>query len=169
MLSNRNDDLLQRDADIAVRMMRPTQKALVARRIGEVRSGLFAHRRYIEAFGMPQSLDRITGRRTIGFDRDMYVIRTAGRPVAHLLLERFNFRCDSVPAQMAALRAGLGIAACHMRVAERDPDLVPVFADIFSVAVEAWLVMHEDAKATQRIRLLYDHLANELSIYVRGK
>jgi DNA-binding transcriptional LysR family regulator len=166
-LSNRNEDLLQRDADIAVRMMRPAQKALVARRIGKVKSGLFAHRRYIKTFGMPKSLSELSDHRTIGFDRDMHVLQTAGRSVAHLRPPRFNFRCDSVPAQMAVLRAGLGIGVCHVNIAARDPDLIPVLANTFSIAIEAWLVMHKDAKATQRIRLLFDHLAKELTGYTR--
>ena len=53
-LSNRNLDLLRRDADIAVRMVRPTQKALITRRVGVVPIGLFVHRRYVEVFGLPR-------------------------------------------------------------------------------------------------------------------
>ena len=44
VVSNRNEDVLRRDVDIAVRMSRPTQSALLARRLGFVEIGLFAHR-----------------------------------------------------------------------------------------------------------------------------
>ncbi len=56
VLTNRNEDLARRDADIAVRMVRPTQSGLVARRIGASRIGLYAHRDYVARFGAPRSL-----------------------------------------------------------------------------------------------------------------
>jgi DNA-binding transcriptional LysR family regulator len=71
-LSNRNEDLLQRDADIAIRMMKPTQKALIARRIGSVALGLYAHRRYVEARGLPTTPTELERHRLIGFDREMH-------------------------------------------------------------------------------------------------
>lgn len=58
-LSDRNLDLLRRDAHIAVRMVHPTQTALVARRVGVISIGLFAHRRYVEAFGLPKGSEEI--------------------------------------------------------------------------------------------------------------
>ena len=68
-LSNRNEDLLRGGADIAVRMVRPTQQALIAQRIGEVKLGLFAHRSYIDAFGMPKTQIDIGDHRTRRFRR----------------------------------------------------------------------------------------------------
>lgn len=165
-LSNRNEDLLRRDADIAVRMARPIQKALIARRIGEMKMGLFAHRKYIEAFGVPRSFDEVSNHRAIGFDRDMHVMQTAGRSTAHLWPKRFNFRCDNVAAQMAAMRAGVGIAVCEPQIAARDRNLVRVLPDSFSIRREMWLAMHKDAKSTRRVRLLFDHLAQELGDYI---
>ena len=73
MLSDRQEDLLRRDADIAVRMARPTQGALTARRIGAVPVGLFAHRRYLQRHGEPTSLDQ-AGVAAIGFDRNVEML-----------------------------------------------------------------------------------------------
>src|SRR5580765_6161658 len=75
-LSNRNEDLLKRAADLAVRMARPTQKLLVCRRIGSVKVGLFAHRRYIEMRGAPRTPADLPHHCLIGFDRDMSVLRS---------------------------------------------------------------------------------------------
>ena len=69
-VSNRVQDLLRRDADIAVRTRRPTQTALIARKIGTVRIGLFAHRSYIKARGLPKDVTDLAHHRLIGFDRD---------------------------------------------------------------------------------------------------
>ena len=165
-LTSRYEDLLQRDADVAVRMVRPTQKALVARRIGAVNFGLFAHRRYAEAFGLPKSLDELVSRhRLIGFDRDMQGFRAIARGPMPLRREQFGFRCDG-PTQLAAMRAGVGIGGCHVAVARRDPDLLPVLARSFHYVLDMWLAMHRDARGTRRVRLLFDHLARGLMAYV---
>jgi DNA-binding transcriptional LysR family regulator len=167
-LTNRNEDLSRRDADIAVRMVRPTQSALVARRLGASRIGLFAHRGYLAKFGAPSSLADLASHRLIGFDRDDRSFRAAGPIAAHLSPESFGFRCDSDLAQLAALRAGVGIGGCQENIARRSPELSRVLPDLFSHALEIWLVMHEDMKATPRLRLLFDHLAAGLVDFLRG-
>jgi DNA-binding transcriptional LysR family regulator len=81
--------------------------------------------------------------------------------------EDFNFRTDNVAAQLAALRAGIGIGAVQTPIAQRDPDLAPVLADAMRFEREIWLVMHEDQARIRRIRLLFDALAKGLSDYLR--
>jgi DNA-binding transcriptional LysR family regulator len=164
-LSNLNQDILRREADIALRMARPTQTALLARKLGMVPVGLFAHRRYLARHGMPQSIDDLRGHAVIGFDADASAVRTfrqSGLPVTRAL---FAFRSDSDHAQLAALRSGFGIGGCQTRIAARDPDLVAVLPNAFRFALEMWLVMHEDLKGSRRVRLLYDHLAEALLAY----
>jgi DNA-binding transcriptional LysR family regulator len=70
VLSNRTEDLLQREADIAVRMVRPTQQALLARHAGDTELGLHARRDYLERRGMPSSLAELREHALIGFDRE---------------------------------------------------------------------------------------------------
>jgi DNA-binding transcriptional LysR family regulator len=125
-------------------MARPTQKALIARRIGTVKLGLFAHRRYANQFGLPKTSEELPAHRWIGFDRDSQAFRPVGGAAVQLRREQFNFRCDSGPTQIAALRAGIGIAGW-------------------------WLAMHESARATRRIRMLFDHLVKGLTAYIRGE
>src|SRR5262245_26646793 len=168
-LSNQNEDLLRRDADIAVRLARPTQKALIARRIGSVKIGLFAHRRYVEAYGRPRTIPDLSHHRLVGFDRDMHVLRTTGRAAAKLRRGDFALRTDNIAAQMAMLRAGLGITACQLNVARRDPSLVPILAKEMMFEREVWLVTHPDLKDVRRNRLLFDHLAQGLTRYVDHK
>ena len=166
-LSDRQEDMLRGDADIAVRMARPTQKSLVVRRIAGLKLGLFAHRRYAQAFGLPQTPEALASHRLIGFDRDPRGLG-AVLGATRLRREQFGFRCDSAPAQLAALRAGVGIGGCHVNLARRDPDLLRVLEVPFTFAIEMWLVMHRDARATRRIRRLFDHLAGGLAAYARG-
>lgn len=164
-LTNRVEDLLRRDADIAIRHLRPRQEALAARKIGEAAIGLFAHRRYAAAHGLPENLEELRRHALIGWDRDAGVAADAVAEYA-LTREDFGVRCDSHAGQLAALRAGLGIGACHYPIAARDPDLLPVLADRVRFPLEIWLCAHEDLRASRRVRLLLDHLAEGLSAYV---
>jgi DNA-binding transcriptional LysR family regulator len=167
-VTNRNEDLARGEADIAVRMVRPTQTGLVARRIGLSRIGLYAHRDYLARFGEPRSLADLAHHGFIGFDRDNRTFRAAGEFGKRLSREDFGFRCDNDAAQLAALRAGVGIGGCQEAIARRTPELVPVLASAFQITLEVWLVMHRDLKSTQRVRLLFDHLAAALTDYTKG-
>jgi len=142
--------------------------AMVARRIGVSRIGLFAHRDYLAKFGAPASLADLENHRLIGFDRDDRTFRAAGPLAAHLSRETFGFRCDSDLAQLAALRAGLGIGGCQENIARRSSELLRILPNLFSHTLEIWLAMHEDMKATPRLRLLFDHLAAGLVAFLRG-
>jgi DNA-binding transcriptional LysR family regulator len=164
VLSNRNQDMSRRDADIAVRMVRPTQKSLVARRLGPVQIGFYAHRDYLARHGAPRSIRDLSRHAIIGFDRDAASIRWLGTelPVSRDL---FALRTDDDQAQLSALRAGFGIGGCHAGIAARDPGLVPVLPGALGFKLEMWLVMHEDLRGSRRVRLLFDHLAMALKAY----
>jgi DNA-binding transcriptional LysR family regulator len=165
VLTNRSEDLLRREADLALRMARPRQAALVARRVGGVGIGLYAHRRYAEAQGLPRSLDELAQHPLIGFDRDATSWRSLGETSLAVTRERFAFRSDSDLAQLAALRAGIGIGGCQHPIARRERDLVPVLPRAVRFSLEMWLALHEDLRASRRVRLLFDHLAEELGRY----
>ncbi|PPD16057.1 MAG: LysR family transcriptional regulator [Methylobacterium sp.] len=161
-LNNRTDDLLRRDADIAVRMTRPKQNGLVARRIGHVPLGLFAHRRYVAAAGLPADIEALRGHRIVGFDRDDHSARMVAQSVLPIKRDLFSFRVDSDVAQAMAVRAGLGIGMMQKSMAQADPDLVPVLADQVALQLECWLVVHEDQKDQSAIRAVFDGLAEGL-------
>jgi DNA-binding transcriptional LysR family regulator len=167
-LSNRNQDLARGEADLAVRMARPSQSDLVARRIGRTPIGLYAHRDYLARFGTPLSLADLAHHSLIGFDRDDSSFRSVGAK-GPFTREAFRFRCDDELAQIAALRAGVGIGGCQDGIARRSPELVAVLPGAVRFALEMWLVMHEDLRATPRIRLLFDALAVGLADYLRGR
>jgi len=163
-LSDRQEDLLRREADIAVRMARPTQGALTARRVGVAPVGLFAHRRYLERHGTPERLE--PGLAGIGFDRNVQMLAALRDLQLPLTREHFAFRSDSDLAQLAALRAGFGIGGCQYGIARRDPDLIPVLTEAFRFDLEVWVAMHEDLKSSLRMRLMFDALVDGMAEYV---
>ncbi|RAO77388.1 LysR family transcriptional regulator [Dyella jiangningensis] len=168
VLSNQSSDLLRRDADIAVRMVQPTQEALVARHVGRIELGLFAHRRYLDAHGQPSTIAELGGHALIGFDTERPYIRRLRPEGMPYTREHFSLRTDSDLAALAALRAGFGIGFAQVNLARRDPQLVRLLPDPLSLALETWVVMHEDLRQSLRVRRLFDHLAEALEAYVRG-
>ena len=166
VLSNRAEDLLHREADIAVRMMRPTQAGLLARRLGVIQGGVYAHRRYLQQHGEPRDLDA-PGHAIIGYDRDDAAARAIGEAYPFLSRDVFAFRSDSDLAQLAAIRGGFGLGGIQHGIARRDPNLVHVLDQVFQFELETWVVMHEDLKASRRMRLMFDHLVAGLGDYIK--
>ncbi|UIJ45291.1 LysR family transcriptional regulator [Sphingomonas cannabina] len=166
--SNRNEDVLRREADVAVRMVRPVQEALVAKRIGAIPLGLHAHRNYLARVGAPATIDEARRCGLIGPEHDNAVLKAVqaeGLPVG---TEDFMFRSDSDLAQLAAIRAGVGIGVCQVPLAARDPALVRLFAAEFTYDLETWVVTHEDLRGVARIRAVFDALVAGLGAYLAG-
>jgi len=165
-LSNRNEDLLRREADIAVRMARPTQGALYGRKIGVVALGLYATPDYLARHGAPQSLDDRAGRTVIGFDQTPTIV--GGAPLDPSIGRAlFDVRCDNDLACLNMVQAGAGIGACQAPLA-RQMGLVPVLADAFRFELEVWVITHGDLKAVRRVRIMFDALVEGLERYLRG-
>jgi DNA-binding transcriptional LysR family regulator len=164
VLSNRMQDLLQREADIAVRMARPLQQLLIARRMGRVEVGLHAAPPYLERCGTPATGADLESHTLIGFDRMTPFIRAASKAIP-LRREALAVRADSDLAQLALMRAGAGIGFCQVPIGKRD-GLVRVLAREFSLPLDMWVVMHRDLRGSPRCRVTFDALAKGLERYL---
>ena len=161
--TNVTQDLLQREADIAVRMVKPTQTALVARKVRKVRFGLYAHRDYLKHHGTPHTMEDLRHHTLIGFDKGAIAIKALREVPSPVSREAFAFRSDSALAQQAMVRCGFGIGRGADVAVRSDPNIIPVLADKYGIEVDMWVVMHEDARNSRRMRLMFDHLVNSLS------
>lgn len=168
VLSNRSQDLLRRDADIAVRMVKPTQGALTAKKLGSLRLGLHAHPRYLRTYGTPRSLEELRQHPLIGFDSEASLRRLPPGLGVELRRDWFAFRCDSDIAQYAALKAGFGIGVCQVGLGKRD-GLLPLLPGLLSFELGVWVVMHKDLRSSRRMRLMFDHLALQLGRYIASE
>lgn len=164
--SNAVENLLRRDADIAVRMVEPAQEALVMSRLGEITLGLHAHRDYLGRHGVPKCLADLRDHSVIGFDRETPAIRALLQRVPNFDMPRFALRTDSDLAQLAAIRAGFGIGVCQVALARRSSDLVRVLPEDFDLKLGTWIVMHENLRSTPRYRAVFDALASGLRRHV---
>jgi DNA-binding transcriptional LysR family regulator len=169
VLTNQTEDLLKREADIAVRMTRPTQQTLIAKRLGTVHIGLYAHQRYVKKHGLPQHLGQLQDHALIGPDEDPTIGRLAQQIGLSVSSQDFCFRTDNDLAQLAALRAGLGIGGCQVGIAHQDPALLRVLPEQLDFTLDMWLVTHASLRNNHRVMGLYRFLTRELTAYaLRG-
>jgi DNA-binding transcriptional LysR family regulator len=166
--TNETSDLLRRDADIAVRMVRPAQGALVARKAGDIQLAMYAHKDYLARRGQPETIDALPGHSIIGFDQQTPGIQTLQSMGMALRREMFAFRTDNDIAQLAAIRAGFGIGICQTNLARSCPDLIRLFPKEMSFRLETWITMHEDLRGNRRMRLVFDHLAADMTAYAKA-
>lgn len=161
VIANDASSLTKREADVALRMFRPRQEALTARRLPNLSLSFYAHRDYLARHGPPQR-ENLQDHSLIGFDRDMHLMHLDQLPL-RVRAEDFALRCDSMLAQIQLLRAGAGIAATHTGLARRWPELEPVMAWLPLPDLEFWIVCHSDTRYNALIRSLTAFLAEWLS------
>jgi DNA-binding transcriptional LysR family regulator len=168
VLTDRMQDLLRRESDIAVRMARPRQELLVARRVGQIELGLHAHRRYLSRHGTPGSMAELADHALIGFDQTTAFVRSAGKSLGGWRREAFALRTDNNLAQLALIRSGAGIGVCQAAIARRDDSIVRLFPRQFALQLETWITMHEDLRNSPRCRVTFDALVTGLQRYIKS-
>jgi DNA-binding transcriptional LysR family regulator len=166
VLTDRVQDLLRREADIAVRMLRPRQELLVARRIGQIELGLHAHKRYLARHGTPGTVADLAKHSLIGFDQVTAFVRSASKAFALWRREAFAIRTDNNLAQLALIRSGAGIGVCQAAIARCDDSIVRLLPKQVSVPLETWITMHEDLRNSPRCRVTFDALVKGLQQYI---
>jgi DNA-binding transcriptional LysR family regulator len=157
--SNAVSNLLRREADIAVRMVRPAQSSLVARRVGEVRIGAYARKDYLRRRGVPRMPGDVSHHDLIGLDRDDSIIRAFASFGHRIERDSFLIRSDDHLVLWQALRAGLGIGFAATWLADCEPSLERVLPDLPMPTLPVWLAVHREIRSSARIRVLYDFLA----------
>lgn len=155
-------NLLRREADIAVRMARPEQGSLVARRLGEVAIAACAHRDYLATAGTPRTPAELPQHRLIGYDRDNTI--TDGFAAMGFPLPRSAFvvRTDDpiAYARMVATGAGIGfLARYHLA---QLPGVVPLLPTLPIPPLPCWLAVHREVRGNRAVRRVFDVLAAEI-------
>ena len=161
--SDQTDNLLLREADIAVRMYRPTQADMITRKVGMVEIGAFATREYLARRGHPKAPGDLAEHDLIGYDRSDQIIlgfRELGIDVGR---DFFSFRCDNQEVTWRMVKAGYGIGFTRLDVGMAEPGVVRLFEDITMPQLPIWLTAHAELKTSARVRRVYDFLATALT------
>lgn len=160
--TNQVMNLSRGEADIALRMFRPEQDALIVRRVGTIKMGLFAHQRYVRQRGLPQTLQDLRCHELISFDH-----KYAKTKFCQLLAcdERdlvVRFQSDDLYVQIQMLMQGLGIMLQPELFAAADGNLVRCLPDVDIAPMEIWLTMHEDLRSCPTTLDIYQQLADSI-------
>lgn len=161
--SNALSDLLRREADIAIRHVKPEQPDLIARLIREATAYFYASESWVNAHGHPRSAEDAARLSFVGSDRSgqyLGYLRTHGLP-----LSEANFSCyaDHSVAHWALVRQGMGIGVMMEEIALATPGMVRVLDDLPPVRFPIWLVTHRELRTSKRIRMVFDALAQGLA------
>jgi DNA-binding transcriptional LysR family regulator len=162
--TNQVSNLLRREADIAVRMVRPEQSSLVAKKIGALGLGIYAHRSYLQRHGTPVTPADLLSHSLVGDDTIGVIQRgflAAGYDVPR---EAFAVRSDDLIVQWQMVRAGVGIGFIADYMGRSDPDLLRVVPSIQVPPLPMWLAVHREIRTSPRIRKVYDLLASALPV-----
>ncbi len=160
--SNEVENLLERSADIALRMVRPEQATLVARKLGDWPVGVFAHQDYLARHGQP-TLENVLQHQWLGYDRNPQMLRGFAAAGFAVGPEFFGFRCDNQVVVWEAMRAGMGLAVGALSLAQRESTLQQVLPELNIPALPMWLTAHRELRDTPRLRVVFDALAAAFS------
>ncbi len=163
-VSNTVSNLLQREADIAVRMVRPEQSSLVARRIADVSLSACASTAYLARRGTPVQPAELPQHELIGYDQQDDMLRgfaAMGFPVTR---EHFALRTDDLIASWQAVRAGLGVGFTADYVIRTDPAVQRILPMLALPSLPVWLTVHREIRNNGRIRAVYDFLAHAIPL-----
>lgn len=155
-------NLLYREADIAVRMYRPTQLDLVTQHIGDLELGVFAAKSYLAEWGTPQSLADLPQHAFVGYDTNPEIIDGFAEHGINVDRDFFQTRCDDNIAYWELVRAGCGIGFAQMTIGRSVPDVEEIDIGIPLPTLPVWLTAHEAMRQTPRIRRVWELLAEGL-------
>ena len=163
--SDTSENLLFREADIAVRMYRPTQLDVVTKCLGWVQLGLFGSKSYIQRKGRPTTPDEVIDHDIIGYDKSDAMIRgfrEAGMQVDH---DFFPVRVDNNTVVWELVRAGAGLGFGMVNAGRDDPNLTEIDFGIVLPKLEIWLAAHEAVRRSPRVDAVWKILSKRLSEY----
>ena len=166
--SNELTNLLRREADIAVRMVRPAQQSLIARKLGEIEIVAAAHKSYLATAPPLRAPGDLAAHRLIGFDRDDSIIRGAAKMGLVLSRGDFALRTDDQVAYGRLVAEGAGIGFVARYNLRHWPGVVAVLPMLAVGELPCWLAVHREIRANPIVRTAYDFLAREIPPAIRG-
>ncbi len=162
-------DIQRREADIAIRHVRPTQPDLIAKLVAEATAHFYASPSYLDQVGRPRSEAELANLDFVSFgDVDTMVgfLQPAGIPVT---TQNFRIGSKSGIVSWEMVRQGFGISVMSDDVAAITSGVERVLPEREPFKFPIWLATHSELHTARRIRFAFDLLAEQLSIPARTK
>lgn len=167
--SDSSENLLFREADIALRMYRPTQLDILTRHLCDLPMGLYAAKTYLDRRGRPETLADLLDHEIVGFDRSDLMLRMMRGLGVERHREDFMTRCDDQLVYWNLVRAGCGIGGMQCLIGDADASVERIARFIALPALPVWLTAPEALRHSPRIRRIFDHLAAAIPALLRGQ
>jgi DNA-binding transcriptional LysR family regulator len=164
--SNVLTNLLRREADIAVRMVRPEQGSLIARKLGDIAIVAAAHESYLARAGTPRIPNELLQHRLIGYDHDDLLVRGFAALGQSIAREQFTLRTDNQLAYGRLVAAGAGIGFVAAYNLAHWPGVKPVLPMLRIPSLPCWLAVHREIRGNPVVRRAYDFLAEALPVEI---
>jgi DNA-binding transcriptional LysR family regulator len=155
-------DLRRREADIAIRHVRPTEPELIAKLVGEMTAHFYAGKTWLARHGTPRSVAELSEADVLGFEPvETFAahLQSAGVPIS---ADRFRIVSGNSIVLWEMVRRGLGICMMLQEIAEQMSGVQRLLPDLPGTKVPVWLVSHRELHTSRRVRLVFDVLADEL-------
>lgn len=160
--SDTTENLLYREADIALRMYRPAQEGTFARHVADLPASLYAARSLLDRHGRPSSVEDLLALDFVGFDRDDLILRLMAEFGIHRQREDFPVRCDDQLVYWSLVRAGLGVGGMQCAIGDADPLVERVAPFVQLPPLPLWLAAPEALRRTPRVRRVWEHLVSSI-------
>jgi DNA-binding transcriptional LysR family regulator len=164
VVSNNVSNLLEREADIAIRMVRPDQSSLVAKLIAHVGVSACASRTYLSLHGEPLVPTDLLRHHMVGYDQNDDIIKGFSAMGHTISQSAFGLRTDDMIAYWQAVRAGMGVGFVADYMLDLHTDVVRVLPGLTLPSLPVWLTVHREVRTSARIRAVYDFLARAVPL-----
>lgn len=168
VLDDHELDLSMREADVALRMRKPTQPDLIQRRLLTVHYHIYASPEYLKRAGKPKGLEDLDKHRLVTYGEeapapisDVNWLMTAEMPTGKH--RQPALQTNNTFAIMRAVEAGLGIAALPDYLAEGNSRLVRVLPEVVAPSFETYFVYPEELRHSKRIAVFRDFLIRKVA------
>lgn len=161
--SDSSENLLFREADIAIRMYRPTQLDVIARHVRDLPTGIFANTKFLDRVGRPTTIEQLGQMEFVGFDRNDLMIRAMRSLGMDVDRDFFPVRCDDQTAHWKLVCAGCGVGGAQLQIGNAEPLVERLDVGVELPDLPVWLVAPEALRTNARVRRVWDILVQELS------
>jgi len=160
--SNDIQNLLLREADIAIRHSRPNQQELIATHVGDLRANLYASSDYLKRAGRPRTKEDVANLDFVGIpdpERLLAPLNNMGIP---LRSTNFVTQPHSSMVTWEMVKSGHGTSILPEVLGEAEITVEKVLTDLPSMEFPIWLVTHRELQTSPKIRTVFDFLSNSL-------
>ncbi len=163
VVSNHASDLLQREADIAIRHFRPTEPDLIAKKIGDAEAVLYATPEYIKAIGTPTKPFDLSRADFVNIDHSGAFLDGLNKLGLGLTEDNFTLTTESYVVMWQFVLEGAAIGILDSAIGDREARVARVLPSLEPVRFPIWLVVHREVTTSRRVRRVFDFLADEIS------